>query len=45
MDKEMECENCGKIIVRKNKQQRYCSKCSSKINRENVKLRYQQNHK
>ena len=40
----MECENCGKTILRKNSRQRYCSKCSSKINRENVKLRYKQNH-
>lgn len=40
----MECENCGKTILRKNSKQRYCSKCSSKINRENVKLRYKQNH-
>ena len=43
--KEIECERCGKKIIKKNKQQKYCSKCSSIINRENVKRRYQQNHK
>ena len=33
--KEIECERCGKKIIKKNKQQKYCSKCSSQINREN----------
>ena len=42
---EIECERCGKKIIKKNKQQKYCSKCSSQINRENVKKRYKQNHK
>ena len=37
MKEEIECERCGKKIIKKNKQQRYCSKCSSIINRENVK--------
>ena len=43
--KEIECERCWKKIIKKNKQQKYCSKCSSIINRENVKRRYKQNHK
>jgi ribosomal protein L37E len=45
MKEEIECERCGKKIIKRNPQHKYCTKCSSQINRENVKRRYQQNHK
>ena len=44
MLEEIECERCWKKIIKRNQQHKYCTKCSSIMNRENVKLRYRQNH-
>ena len=30
----MRCEQCWKQIVRKNAKQKYCTRCSNKMNRE-----------
>jgi uncharacterized Zn finger protein (UPF0148 family) len=35
----IQCAICGKEIVKKNGKQKYCSKCSSKVNKENTKKR------
>lgn len=35
----IECERCGKLIEQRNPQHKYCSRCSSQINREQTKLR------
>ena len=44
MNKEIECERCGKIIEQKNPQHKYCSRCSSQINREKTKERNLKRH-
>ncbi len=35
----MNCEKCGKEIVRRNSVQKYCTKCSNIANREKTKAR------
>lgn len=39
-ERKIKCERCWKEIIKRNPQHRYCSKCSSQINREKSKERH-----